>query len=331
MTARPASFLCGIVLLVLAGRAFGERAPAPAEPAYRWQPKTVYRFNYEKKIEVQQVIAGREPVVKATEMQGVLVLRTENVDALGTAAASMSLESVRLAMPPYRRYDDDVDEFRNDERLAAALNREIEDTFIELVWQVKLDRHGRMEILSREPQDLVEAFQRVMRTLRMPKKLLRDMGASLESRFGLSPGRMDDQILAALQPAGDLAQAGGYEILRTDRKLRIGTPDAARRVKLDLSRQARVDPAAGESVRLENIFDRAGTVRLKPGAVESSGGQAVFDLELGMLDELSERYVVLSSCANRDRSLDQTATIVYRLKRLAPAPRGEDAETDAKP
>lgn len=292
-------------------------------PRYRWLPKTVYRFQYEKRIEVKQDTPGLEPLIRVTEMQGVLVFKTEDVESDGTANAEMALESVRLTLPPYRRYDDDVSKVREDAERGELLARVIEETFRELSWKVRLDAMGRVEVRSRQPEHLTDALHRLQRTLAVPRKSVQQLDDALQKDFGLKPGSVDAELLPALEQAPSAEGKSELERLRLVRRVSVEGDQGPGRLKLSLKREA----LSTESVKLDGLNDRAGSLTLRPGTVETVEGRAIFDTDTGMLDEAVERYFSSVECTNRERKMMQELNVTYRLKRLAPALRGS-ASTD---
>jgi len=150
------------------------------------------------------------------------------------------------------------------------------------------------------------------------------LAASLARARDAKLDRWDSELLFC--PGQVTERLRDFDVLRPKRV--PGTPKKAPygRVDWPFEREARaVNAAVPLVVKLDPSEPE---VQIEPGKVESRKGRACFDQELGVLDEAEEEFsVVLHLGVTTPRTKlnsEQTVSVVYRLKRLAPPLRGEE-------
>ena len=183
----------------------------------------------------------------------------------------------------------------------------------------------RLKDLRADNEDGIRAIREILTgELRgLEGKRGQALAASLARARDAKLDRWDSELLFC--PGRVTENPRDFDVLRPVRLL--GAPKKAPngRVEWPSERKARgLSAAVPLAVKLDPAEPE---VCIDPGKVESRKGRASFDQELGMLDEAEEEFSAamrLSVTAPRTKlDTEQTVSVAYRLKRLAPPLRSE--------
>ena len=299
-------------------------AAAAGEPAYRWEPNTLYRFDYLRATEIAEASGPARDGARRTEITAVLILEVESVRD-GVALAELRLDCPRVTLPPLRYMDVDAGKVNQDAAGAWRAAGAMEQILLEARWKVELRPDGRIRVVSRQHADWRSWLRKLEQSARWPRAWAPQAAAMLEANFQLAPGSLDEELLPVFgPPAGAAAGSEGLESLRPRREvaLRAMRPDG--RAELTLRRAAPSGPPRAATFPMLETQDAP---ELRVTKVENIKGTALFDLTDGRLDGAEETYRVGLVCTlpGRAAQAERSVTLSYRLQRLAPAIREEAA------
>jgi hypothetical protein len=296
-----------------------------AAPAYRWKAKEVYRFDYQKTIQLAPG-EGAEAKGRTTEIFAVMILEVESEDANGQATAHLRLASPRVNLVYLLPADAPTAGAAAPVVSRQAL-RVIEDILTETRWKVLLHPDGRIETVGR-PADWRAWMAKQEQSGHWPKSMALHLTEMLEQNFRLDAHAMEDELLPAFGPAPGTAAETGLSGLRPRREVSVGKQIADGRLALTLRRVPSATAQTGARVPLLDSKDPP--VVLTAGTVENLAGQAVFDTAIGLPDSLQESYRVTLTCSFAGQEMRRPVTVTYALKRLSPPVRTAEKKGESK-
>jgi hypothetical protein len=348
--------------------ALAPAASAADTPAgYRWKVGDVYRFEYEKKIEVTQPDENDKEEKRLTTVNAVLIIEITGVEeAAGSTAARGTLryDSPRLSLPEVVTFTPGVSqpEVQKDKNRTAA--RAMEGAMKAARWKVRLDERGLVHLDSRQPETMSEWLKEPENAVGWRKKSMQRLIGILMGDLGLTnDGEIRDRLAKIEEEKHDKPkQAKELEaeaaLLKAqlpvvDRELLLtlaeppgtkASPLPADAVRPQRSTPARVSvngtkfnytfarraPAGQATLKISGLGDLLPRqpITARVTDVTPRKGAAVFDTELGMLDSLDEEYsTALTYELDRDK-LDQTVRVEYHLRRLAPPIIGAEGKAE---
>lgn len=322
------ALFCCVVALTAAE----ELPPVPVVPAvapaleagaltYVWAPKTIYRFQFQRKVTVTRTQSedDKHPP-RLSEINGVLVLEVESVDAAGTATVVLRFDNPRIniAVVP-------LDGVQN-ENAPANRSQVVPDAMCETLretrWKATITRTGAMTILSRTPEKVSDWIQKTANAGLWRKKVVQDLYTFLENDLKLGNAGNDQDLLfcPAENPSAQIPE--GFAALRPSRSYEAhkGLPES--RVEVPTSRKLAKGVDSEHPIQVPYMDPDEPPIFVLPGKVEDNSGKAIFDSTLHMLDQASEKYVVNMTLRietkKRTIELAQQVQVDYRLTRLAP-------------
>ena len=268
-----------------------------------------------------------------TEIKGVLVIKVESVDpATGDIKAVISMDSPHLEMPPFREYDKKMYRISESSIVGDQVEQSLEELLHRIMWKVKISKEGVIQVLSREPDSLMEYAIKFARANRGKKKYASDMEKLFSRDMGLGSSGMDTELLAVMLTTTPPASGKTLEAVRPFRVFTSKEDLADHRQRWIGTRSLGTGYPMGEKIELYKLNDIEPPVTLEVTKLENTQGQAVFDTELGMLERIDEQYRVDMRLSSSDKQhkqyLDQKVSVEYKLERIQPPIRGQQAGTD---
>ena len=298
-------------------------------PAYRWEPKKIYRYQFDRKTEITPVDSAQAEDKRVTDFRFILVIEVNSVDAKGTASGDLRFMTPQITLPAYLRLSDDEREAVLDTGQSRRNARAMEDILVASKWRVTIASNGTIRMLERQPENWRTWMERMEQAGAWPKQLYTKLGDLLDTHFRIGKEEADDEWLPVLVARAEEDHGKGLHAFRPRRTVHVEKTDPDGRLHLSLQRQ---NEAETPPVAVPLLDAQIPPLTLTRGEVKSLAGEAVFDSELGLLDSATERFrVKLTSRCGR---LEQQATVLvsYELRRLAPPLRGElETETEKAP
>lgn len=312
--------LCAVLATCMTGW-----SAEPAMPAYRWEAKKIYRYQFSRKSEVTEVDAQQPGNGRVTDCRFILVIEVDSVDKDGTATGDLRFMTPQITLPPFLQLSDSEQE----ETVVAGSNRRnaraMEDILASTKWRVTIASNGTIRMPDRQPENWRTWLERSEQVAAWPKRLHTRLAELLDTHFRLGTEDADDEWLPVFsaQPPGN--RGTGLHAFRPRRLTRVGKTAADGRIHLRLQREAAEDP---QPVDVPLIEAQIPAVTVSRGEVKTLAGEAVFDPKIGLLDSATERFRVklTSRCGKMEQQA--AAWVSYEVRRLAPPLRGEATEEE---
>lgn len=288
--------------------------------AYRWEAKNIYRFHIRKQTRLSSggAPAAADRDARVTEFSGVLVVQVDTVDSDGTAHGSLRVDNPKFALPPYLTFDSGTTAPKADAETQAAVSTALEKALEQASWPADIDADGRIRMAARTPDDLDKMLHPIRASGKWNRKIVSKVGEILAKDLPLGKDQTDQDLLVALGEPAVQAPPEGLAVLHPLRRAGAQALLPGGRLELKTVRVAAPRPEGAKDPHLSHILIEGRRINVVPGPTESVEGRAVFDLDLGLLDEFREEYRTSFTCSTGAKSQDQTVHVVYTLKRLAP-------------
>lgn len=288
--------------------------------AYRWEAKSIYRFQIRKQtvLSAGGAQAEKNRDARATEFSGVLVVQVDSVDSDGTAHGSLRVDDPRFTLPPYLTFDSGTTAPKADEETQEAVTAAMRTALAQASWPADIDADGRIRMAPRTPDDLERMLHPIRASGKWNRKIVAKIGEILAKDLPLGKEQTDQDLLVALGEPPAQGSAEGLAALHPLRQAGVHSLVPGGRMELKTARVAPVRPEGAKDPHLSQILVDGRRINMTAGPTESMEGRAVFDLQLGLLDEFREEYRTSFTCAVGSRSQEQAIHIIYTVKRLAP-------------
>jgi len=288
-----------------------------SEITYGWKAGDLYRFDYFKAVSVKQDDGSEKPEERKTELTGVLVIEIRNVSASG-ATGIMRIDSPRVTIPVARVYSAQADSPEMQPERSQSVSRAMVGAIKVARWSVNFDLDGTFRILARTPPNTAEWLKETGNAGGWRKKQIENVAKLIEQDLGLKASGADTEPLLVTKPPADPSgvQTSVLHPLRSD----FSSTDTktVEKEKLQIAFSRQFPKGALVSYRVPDLESNK-PVLIKPKAVVTHEGTAVFDVKLSMLDSLTEDYTATLDYSCGAVALVQNVRVQYRLKRLAPA------------
>ncbi|MFH0940026.1 MAG: hypothetical protein V1899_12210 [Planctomycetota bacterium] len=304
-----------VVGLILAAAAqAGSSVSAVPENAYIWKAGDVFRFEYFKSITVKQPDETGRLAERVTEVAGVLILEIRQVAASG-ATATLRLDSPRITLPESVQFSAQSDEPQLQPMKNRSVAHALEGAIKTARWNCKLSSNGLIYVESRTPKDMAEWLKDIETAATWRKKFLDVLPRIIEQDLGLKTPSHDRDSLLYLGSAPPVSTTRAADHLRPRREALTVVSNDGEKATLNFKRVAPKDAGV---YQIPDLLKNE-TISASLVSVSIQIGRAVFDLKIGMLDTLNEKYTAsLKYTYQAQLTLDQEVCVEYRLKRLAP-------------
>lgn len=288
--------------------------------AYRWEAKNIYRFQIRKQTRLTPGIAeaAAEHDARTTEFNGVLVIQVDTVDSDGTAHGSLRVDNAKFTLPPYLTFDSGTTAPKADEETQGAIAEALRTALAQASWPADIDADGRIRMAARTPDDLDKMLHPIRASGKWNRKIVAKVGEILAKDLPLGKDQTDQDLLVALGEPAVQAAPENLAALHPLRQAGAQTLVPGGRLELQTKRVALTRPEGAKDPHLSHILIDGRRINVAPGPTESKEGRAVFDLDLGLLDEFREEYRTSFTCSAGAKTQTQTVHVVYTVKRLAP-------------
>ncbi|MCK6474511.1 MAG: hypothetical protein L6R28_22565 [Planctomycetes bacterium] len=288
--------------------------------AYRWEAKSIYRFQIRKQTRLTPggAEAAAEHDGRTTEFNGVLVVQVDTVDSDGTAHGSLRVDNSKFTLPPYLTFDSGTTQPKADEETLGAIAEALRIALAQASWPADIDAEGRIRVAARTPDELDKMLHPIRTSGKWNRKIVAKVGEILAKDLPFGKDQIDQDLLVALGEPAPQAAPENLAVLHPQRLAGAQALLPGGRLELQTKRVALTRPEGAKDPYLSHILIDGRRIIVAPGPTESKEGRAVFDLDLGLLDEFREEYRTSFTCSAGARTQAQTVHVVYTVKRLAP-------------